>query len=68
MTRGDVHVGVGGLLAPGRDAAPGRGADGLAPVAELRGHAVDPGRDGLAAFGRGFDRHTLTAQLLREEK
>lgn len=68
VTGGDVHVGVGGLLAPGRDAAPRRRADGLtAAIAELRRHAVDPGGDRLRALGRRFDRHPLPAELLQEE-
>lgn len=66
VTRGDVHVRVGGLLAPGRDAAPGRGADGWTGVAELRGHAVDPGGDRLRTLVGGFDGHALPAQLLQE--
>lgn len=40
VTGGDVHVGLDGLLAPGRGAAAGRGA-GHGAIAELRGHAVD---------------------------
>lgn len=63
---GDVHVRVGGLLAPGGDAAPCRGADGWTAVAELRRHAVDPGGDGLRALSWRFDRHTLPAELLQE--
>lgn len=66
VTCGDVHVWVGGLLAPGWDAAPGRGADGWTDIAELGWRAVDPGGDGLWAFVRGFDSHTLPAQLLQE--
>lgn len=57
---------MGGLLAPGRDAAPGRGADGRTGVAELGRHAVDPGGDGLWAVVRGLDGHALPAQLLQE--
>lgn len=68
VTCGDVHVGVGGLLAPGRDAAPGRGADGRTGVAELRGHTVDPGGDRLRTLRGGFDGHALPAQLLQERK
>lgn len=68
VTCGDVHVGVGGLLAPGRDAAPGRGADGWSGVAELRGHTVDPGGDRLRTLRGGFDGHALPAQLLQERK
>lgn len=61
-------MGVGGLLAPGRDAAPGRGADGWSGVAELRGHTVDPGGDRLRTLRGGFDGHALPAQLLQERK
>lgn len=68
MTGGDVHVRVGGLFAPGGDAAPRRGADGRAAVAELRRHAVDPGGDGLRTLSRRFDRHALPTELLREGK
>lgn len=64
MAGGDVHVGVGGLFAPGRDAAARRRADSLTAVAELRRHAVDPGGDRLRALGRGFDRHALPTELL----
>lgn len=65
VTCGDVHVGVGGLLAPGRDTAPGWGADGCTGIAELRWHAVDPGGDGLWTLAGWFDGHTLPAQLLQ---
>lgn len=68
VTCGDVHVGVGGLLAPGGDAAPGRGADGRAGIAELGGDAVDPGGEGLRALAGGLDGHALPAQLLRERQ
>lgn len=68
MAGGDVHVGVGGLFAPGRDAAACRRADSLTTVAELRRHAVDPGGDRLRALGRGFDRHALPTELLRERR
>ena len=67
VTRGDVHVGVGGLLAPGGGAAAGRGADGRAPLAELGRHAVDARLEGLERLGalrRRFDRHPLATQLL----
>lgn len=64
MSGGDVHVGVSGLLAPGGDAAPGRGADGRTAVAELGRHAVDPGGDGLGTLGRRLDGHALATELL----
>lgn len=67
VTGGDVHVGVCGLFAPGGDAAPSRGADGLTAVAELRRHAVDPGGDGLRTLGWRFDRHALPTELLQRE-
>lgn len=68
VTCGDVHVGVGGLLAPGGDAAPGRGADGRTGIAELGGDAVDPGGEGLRALAGGLDGHALPAQLLQERQ
>lgn len=68
MTGGDIHVGVGGLFAPGRDAAPRRGADGRTAVAELGRDAVDPGGDGLRTLSGRLDRHALAAELLREGK
>jgi len=42
VTRGDVHVGLRRLLAPGRRAAVGA-RTGLGSVAELGRHAADPG-------------------------
>lgn len=68
VTGRDVHVGVGGLFAPGGDAAPRRGADGLTAIAELRRHAVDPGGDGLRTLCRRFDRHALPTELLEKGK
>lgn len=60
---GDVHVGLHGLLGPGRCAAPGRGA-GHRPITELGRHAVDARCvRGLWAFGWAHG-HALPAQLL----
>lgn len=60
VTGGDVHVGLDGLLAPGRGAAPSRGA-GDGPIAELGGDAVYPGGvQGLRAV-RAFHCHALAA-------
>lgn len=66
VTGWDVHIWVGGLFAPGGNAAPCRGADGLTAIAELRRDAVDPGGDGLRTLGWGLDSHALPTQLLRE--
>lgn len=68
MTSGDVQVGVGGLFAPGRQAAACRRADGLSAVAELRRDAVDPGGDRFWTLRRRLDRHPLAAEFLRTGK
>lgn len=65
VTSRNVHVGVGGLLAPGGDAAAPGGADGRAAVAELRRDAVDPGGNWLGTIHGRFDRHTLPTELLQ---
>lgn len=60
VTGGDVHVGLDGLLTPGRGAAAGRGA-GHGAIAELRGHAVDSRRVQRLRAVRGFHCHALAA-------
>lgn len=68
VSGGDVHVGLGRLLTPGRRAAVGAGA-GLGCVAELRGHAAHP--RGLwwtlRPVEQGLCSHVLAAQVLQRK-
>lgn len=65
---GDVHVGLGGLLAPGWCAAVGTGA-GLGRVAELGGHTAHPRRLWLTLrpVKQGLCGHVLATQVLQRK-
>lgn len=68
VSRGDVHVGLGRLLAPGRGAAVGAGA-GLGRITELGGHTAHPRRLwwALCPVEQGLCGHVLAAQVLQRK-
>lgn len=68
VSSGDVHVGLGRLLAPGRCAAVRAGA-GLGCIAELRGHTAHPRRLWwtLCPVEQGLCGHVLATQILKRK-
>ena len=68
VTRGDVHVGLGGLFAPRRGGAVGGGRAVLGAIAELGGDAAYTGSvrppSAAGAGGYGRPRHAPTAHAV----